>query len=245
MLRKAVEPLLLKSIQTPLEQSFAQYLNIPPAEFQRHLASQDPVARDFWQQIQLGHMFDRTFKPAAGFSFFEIVRSSGLWSFTALAFPESLLEESSVCNCRRITDSDVRQFWDRPIEFHIDAQFFYDEKLSINFWTPLVPCGLLAPGLKVIPIGVHETRTYLEYNPDGYDPGPKDFARMHKFRCSKLEPFLLQKHGFLSQQWAPQFEVGDILAFTNFTLHATHFTDTMTEPRISVEVRVDLPDVQL
>jgi hypothetical protein len=50
----------------------------------------------------------------------------------------------------------------------------------------------------------------------------------------------LGKHGLLKYVWAPQFEKGDILAFTNFTMHATHCLPTMTLPRASVEVRVNL-----
>jgi hypothetical protein len=243
MLRNAADPQLLDKIQQSLVDLFSQYADIPSSEFERHLASEDPVERDFWEQIKLSHLFDRTFKPFAGYSYFDIIRESGLWDFAGQAFPETELIESAVCNCRRMTETHLPQFCDQPISFHVDSQFFYDEKLSINFWTPLVACGVTAPGLKVVLIGVQETKDYLEYNANGYEPGPDDIARMNKFRCHKMSMDSLEANGLLESIWAPEFNKGDVLAFTNFTMHATHYSRTMTQPRTSVEVRVDLPSV--
>jgi hypothetical protein len=115
--------------------------------------------------------------------------------------------------------------------------------LSINFWTPLVACGVDAPGLKVIPLGVAKTKSYLEYNSDGHQLQAGDFAYMAKFRCSKMELAALEEHDLIKRVWAPEFNAGDVLAFTNFTMHATHHTKTMSNPRTSVEVRIDLPGV--
>jgi hypothetical protein len=241
MLRKAVDSRLLGKIQESVNALFAQYANVPAAEFDQHLASDDPLERDFWEQVKLSHVFDRTFKPFSGYSYFDIVRSSGLWDFAGQAFPETDLTESGVCNCRRVTEGELHKFWDQPIEFHVDSQFFYDHQLSINFWTPLNACGLNAPGIKVILLGVRETRDYLEYNEAGYEPRPKDIGRMHKFRCNKMHLDQLEINDRLKYVWAPEFNQGDVLAFTNFTMHATHRTSSMMEPRTSVEVRIDFP----
>jgi hypothetical protein len=51
----------------------------------------------------------------------------------------------------------------------------------------------------------------------------------------------LHEHELSKYLWAPEFEKGDILAFTNFTTHATHYLPEMTQPRSSVEVRISLP----
>src|SRR5262249_21137923 len=158
---------------------------------------------------------------------------------------EADLAESDVANCRRIADGELHQLWDKPVEFHIDAAVFYDDRLSINFWTPLVACGSDAPGLQVVPIGVAETRAYLEHDPIGYPPQWGDFALMHKFRCAKMALPTLDANGLLGRVWAPEFQPGDVLAFTNFTMHSTHYAPTMTRPRLSVEVRVDLPGYDL
>jgi hypothetical protein len=245
MLRNAVDRRILDRIERSLSDLFERYADVPASEFEHHLASSDPEERDFWEQIKRSHVFDRTFKSAAGISYFDIIRNSGLSDFAACAFPESEITESAVCNCRRIADSELHQLWDKPIEFHIDAQVFYDDRLSINFWTPLVPCGVDAPGLKVIMLGVDETKAYLEYSVAGYVPGPNDIALMHKFRCRKMELPELEKNDLLKHVWAPEFNLGDVLAFTNFTMHATHYTQLMSRPRASVEVRIDLSGYSL
>jgi hypothetical protein len=244
MLRNAADLKLLDEIEALLSKLFGQYDCLPADEFEKHLRSEDPIERDFWQQIKRSHIFDRTFREFAGFSYFNIIRSVNLWNLAQKAFPETELTESIVCNCRRVNVADLHRFWDQPISFHVDSQFFYDEKLSINFWTPLVPCGVNAPGLKLILIGVQDTKDYLEYNNVGYEPAPGDIARMHKFRCDKMDLDALQRNGLLKYMWAPAFNKGDVLAFTNFTMHATHFTSKMSLPRTSIEVRVDLPSVQ-
>jgi hypothetical protein len=245
MLRNAVDRRILARIERSLSDLFEKYAGVTASEFDRHLASSDPVERDLWEQIKRSHVFDRTFKTAAGISYFDIVRNSGLSDFAARAFPESEVTESAVCNCRRIADSELHQLWDKPIEFHVDAQVFYDDRLSINFWTPLVPCGVNAPGLNVVTLGVDETRAYLEHNAAGYVPGPNDIALMHKFRCRKMELPELEQNDLLKHIWAPKFNLGDVLAFTNFTMHATHYDAMMSRPRTSVEVRIDLPGYRL
>jgi hypothetical protein len=240
MLRGAGDPVLLARVRQSLVELFTKYSTTPQSEIERGLKSSDPLERDYWEQIKLSHIFDRTFKRLAGYSYYEIVRQSGLWKFLARAFPEAELTESPSCNCRRVSVGERREFWDSPVEFHVDAQVFYDHKLSINFWTPLNECGATAPGLEVVLLGVQDTKAYLEHNPAGYEPRPGDFGHMKNFRCAKMQLPVLQEHGLGSKRWAPEFDVGDILAFTNFTMHATHSTASMTEPRMSVEIRVDL-----
>jgi len=245
MLRKAADKETLLEIKAALDALFNDYAATPAGEFERHLESNDPGERDLWEQIKRSHIFDRTFKLATGRSYYEIIRKSGLWALAEQAFPESAVAESQVCNCRRVSDADIRPLFDRPIEFHIDAQVFYDHCLSVNFWTPLDPCGVDAPGLEVIPLGVDETRKYLEHKQMGYSRRPADIGLMHHFRCAKLEAAPLAESGLVSRVWVPEFEVGDVLAFTNFTMHATHHTAAMSQPRVSVEVRVDLPGYRL
>jgi hypothetical protein len=241
MLRGAVDPALLRDVKHKLELLYAKYNDLPDAEFAQHLASVDPVERDHWEQINRSHVFDRTFQKFAGYSFFDIVDRSGLRDFVAQAFPKATVARSKECTSRRITDNQLHKTWDRPIEFHVDAQVFYDDRLSINFWTPLDPCGVTAPGLQVILLGVEQTKKYLEHNPDGYAPRAEDIGIMHHFRCAKMYLPALRRNGLDRQFWAPEFALGDVLALTNFTMHATHYEPSMKTPRTSVEVRLDLP----
>jgi hypothetical protein len=140
---------------------------------------------------------------------------------------------------------DAPQMWDRPIGFHVDAQFFNDDRLGINFWTPLVACGVEAPGMVVIPMSVADSRKYLEHDRSGHDAVEGDIALMHHFRCCKMASDVMTANRLSERSWAPEFALGDVLAFTNFTIHATHCTPAMTQPRSSLEIRVDLPGYAL
>ena len=234
MLRGAADPQLLESIDRKLDELFDQLDNLSDEQ----LASDDPRIREY---IKRSFVPDPTFKSVAHMSYFDIIRSSGLWDFTARAFPEANITESVAASSRRVTAGELQSFYDRPLELHVDAQFFYTDKFSINFWTPLSACGTDAPGLTVMLKGVQETKDYLEFNEAGYEPRSGDIAHMRKFRCGKMRMEALQEHELLSYKWSPTFEKGDILAFTNFTMHATHYLPSMTQPRTSIEVRVDLP----
>lgn len=240
MLRNAVDVRILSRLRESLTLLFCEYA-APPSG----CSPQRVLVEDDWDQIKRSHVFDHTFKRITSTSYFDIIRGSGLWDLAAEAFPESAIIESGVANSRRIVDGDLHDFWDKPIEFHIDAQVFYDDRLSINFWTPLDSCGVDAPGLQIILLGVEETKSYLEYNPAGYDPTPNDIALMHKFRCRKMEMDAIDRHGLSAHICKPEFQVGDVLAFTNFTMHATHYEPAMRNPRLSVEVRIDLPGYRL
>jgi len=241
MLRGAADPELLDEIHRQLDRFFAEYGKIQSSDFERNMASDDPNERDFWQQLKLGHVYDRTFKPFSGISYFDVIRSNGLWDLVARAFHESPLTESATTNCRRMTMDDLPRFYDRPLEFHVDAQIFGVHQLSINFWTPLMACGVHAPGVKIIQLGVQETKEYLEFNEAGHEPAEGDQWHMSKFRCHKMTLPVLQANGLLERVQLPSFDKGDILAFTNFTMHGSHFVPSMTEPRTSIEIRVDLP----
>ncbi len=90
-------------------------------------------------------------------------------------------------------------------------------------------------------LGVDQTKEYLEFNPSGYDPEPEDIDNMRYFHCRKEQLAELKANDLSDLVWTPTFEKGDVLAFTNFTMHATHLLPGMTKPRTSVEVRVSLP----
>jgi hypothetical protein len=242
MLRKAADPYLLDQIRQKIDGLFAHYATAPWVEHEAHPASSDPVNYDdFWSQLKRSHIFDRAFRQFSGLSYFDIIRDNGLWDLAASAFHECQVTESADCNCRRTTIGDLKMFFDAPIDFHVDAQYHFIHQLSINFWTPLTACGKNSPGIKVVLLGEQETKDYLEFDEAGYAPEPGDIDNMRHFRCNKMRLDKLQEHELAKYLWAPEFEKGDILAFTNFTMHATHYLPEMTQPRTSVEVRISLP----
>jgi Phytanoyl-CoA dioxygenase (PhyH) len=241
MLRGAIKQKLLERILRSLEKICEHYSNVPESEFEERLKSQDIKERTFWQQIQLGHVTRHDFKKFAGYSYFEALKQSGLWKLTEKAWPEMKVRESSACHSRRMKPlSNQQNLWDVPVDFHVDAQFHQDHKFTINFWTPLTPCGQTSPGLQVILLGMDATKKYLEYNPEGYPPEPGDALYMNKFRTKKMQSTILKENGLLNYLWAPSFNVGDVLVFNNYAMHASYITPSMTEARTSVELRLDL-----
>jgi hypothetical protein len=196
---------------------------------------------DFWRQIKRSHIYERDFRKFDGPSYVDIIRENGLWDLAVRAFPECTVTEEENCVCRRVTVGDLKMFFQAPIDFHVDAQYHFIHQLSINFWTPLTACGKDAPSIRVVLLGVQETKDYVEFDEAGHEPEPGDIAHMRHFRCNKMRFDKLQEHELAKYLWAPEFEKGDILAFTNFTMHATHYLPAMTQPRTSVEVRISLP----
>lgn len=87
-----------------------------------------------------------------------------------------------------------------------------------------------------MPPGVEETRDYLEYSSAGYKSREGEFASMSHFRHGKLDFEKMRKArlNFV----APHMNPGDALAFTNFTIHATHVDKGMNGPRTSIECRL-------
>jgi hypothetical protein len=98
----------------------------------------------------------------------------------------------------------------------------------LNCWIPLDPgAGRDAPGLQVVrdpcapkfPLQRPEQPENLVYDPIAIDP-----ARVADTYGDRL--------------MAPQFEVGDVLVFTEHVIHRTYVTPQMTRPRLNFEFRV-------
>jgi len=241
LFRRVLNRGALERYRASLDDIFAPYAQWSASDFDARVKGADPDERGFFEQLKISHVFDRDFRRIAGYSYFDLIKTSGLWTVAQRAFPAYRMSEASDANCRRIGGAAARQLWDRPLAFHVDAQFHQPARLSINFWAPLDACGLDAPGLRVIPLQVSAAKRYLEHNPAGYARLPTDINHMHHFRSAKLAEPVLKAHGLLEHVWAPVFEPGDVLAFTNFTMHATHYGEHMTRPRTSLEVRVEWP----
>lgn len=88
--------------------------------------------------------------------------------------------------------------------------------LYFTAWMPLVPCGDDAPGLSVV-LGSDEP--VLQRKP------------LLGWR------FYIRSTYGRGALWSPVMEPGDILLFTNRTIHGSHVTRHMTKPRYSIEMR--------
>ena len=241
VLRGAIEPANLDKIYKVLDLIYAETERLPAAERQRLAGSHDT------EQIRRGHVYDPEFSDRSGFSYFDPMKESGLWSLLSKSFPESILSPSITAGSRRVRPDWEHQFrtWERVTAeaagFHVDAQYHYHHMLNVNIWTPLHDCGVCAPSLSVALASPAETARYLDYSPEGYEPRKGDTALMHHFRTERMQPHLIQQAGYAIN--SPVLRKGDVLILTNFTMHGTFMTSAMTQPRTSVELRIDLPGV--
>lgn len=114
-----------------------------------------------------------------------------------------------------------------PVPFHQDASFMGNPGLIINSWIPLNEAGLKAPGIQVV-----LRPESLVYNQSIFETKhPTTYNEIDISQSSALS-------GITSEQlWAPIIAPGDVLFFSHLTIHRTYQTDTMSLPRISLEIR--------
>lgn len=121
-----------------------------------------------------------------------------------------------------------------PVPFHQDGSFLGANPLFLNFWTPLTPCGKDRPGLELVTVPMDRL-----IPPAGeFDGG--DTGAYHDIDLSQAFIEKLFDRKFF---WHPEMALGDVLIFSQMTLHRTHLTPEMTKQRISVELRCANPDL--
>ncbi|MEQ9358472.1 hypothetical protein [Coleofasciculus chthonoplastes] len=85
----------------------------------------------------------------------------------------------------------------------------------ITCWIPLTDCGRDRPGLQFI---------------------RRNLDQLLHYDC--LNEVKLRQRFAPDEFWSPEMTLGDVLIFLNGTLHKTYVTETMTQDRMSVELRV-------
>lgn len=117
---------------------------------------------------------------------------------------------------------------DRPellIPAHQDG--FFDHQppwRHINCWFPLVPCGIDAPGLEVLPAGLNTMLSPTQ-------PGK---AAVAKYGFTECEDYV-RDHPELC--WHPALNPGDVLIMNEYAIHRSYGTETMTRTRYNMELR--------
>jgi len=132
---------------------------------------------------------------------------------------EPSLSENSYIR-RLVPGADIQ-----ALPFHQDQSVLGAPLL--NIWVPLDPCGTTAPGLEVV---VTNNRQLLDVSGDPSDVIPVERVRLK-------EQAVLAAYGSRSL-WHPALRPGDALVFAGTTIHRSYVTSAMTEPRMSVELRL-------
>ena len=114
-----------------------------------------------------------------------------------------------------------------PIPFHQDAYFLgLGVGTVVNFWIPLIDCGIDAPGLELVP-------KRLEHVFKISGPEPEE----NPYDSVAIPEAVIQSHLGTTDTLCPVLKLGDAIAFLSTTLHRTFVTPGMTRPRISIEMR--------
>ena len=111
------------------------------------------------------------------------------------------------------------------VPFHQDLNAF--GLMLANVWTPLVDCGVDAPGLEVVARRTREivpTMTASNYYPE----------------LEIAESVVLEKFG-AEALWSPAMTRGDVLVIVGTTIHRTYWTPGMSRRRTSLELRFGPP----
>ncbi len=217
LVRKLIDPSLLLEINDRAKNSYlireAQYLN----------RSNDD---HFSQQFEFGHIPLSDLNEPNGENilskFFIHSKIPGLYSSI---FSKKINILSGYSLVRRQVCNDKLNF--EPTPFHQDCSFLPFNSLIINSWVPLTTCGVDSPGLQLI---VKPLNAFIK---------PEDFNNptATPYQNIELSADFIKSNFDGEKIWTPEICVGDVLFFSNFTVHRTYMTKDMRKNRISLEIR--------
>lgn len=183
---------------------------------------------------QFGHIhaFDLDRPGAAPFSLLrEVVQATALAKLLAQYFGGECAFIVNHCHPRRQKAGNLRA----GVPYHQDAVFMGDRFMALNCWVPLVACGENAPGLEVVLDGARQVIL---------PPHLRDAAKSAYEQIALPEPWVRERYGE-ARIWHPAMQPGDVLIFSNFTIHRTWHVPAMTRDRISLELRCAAPSQAL
>lgn len=133
--------------------------------------------------------------------------------------------------CNFISMSPTTGRAQRRIPMHTDGIIQGTEAASVTFWSPLHECGVNAPGLCVIPAGRTRVLHYLRKRFPGKQlPGwssTTEWANTGAFDQASLE----REFG---PAFVPAMQPGDVMAFSNWTIHGSYVTEAMRARRSAI-----------
>lgn len=123
----------------------------------------------------------------------------------------------------------------RGLQLHTDGIIQGTEQLVVSMWAPLHACGVEAPGLSVVKAPKEAVLDYLrQMFPGKRLPGWRsdtEWDSTEAFRRNVVE----SRFGPI---WSPEMAPGDVLLFTNWTIHGSNVTPEMTRARSAAIYRL-------
>lgn len=120
------------------------------------------------------------------------------------------------------------------VPLHTDGIIQGTREYVLCFWAPLHPCGKDAPGLSVIPASRARVTRYLQSKfHDRQIPGWHSTEAWNSYGA--FEPAALRD---LGDPFSPEMQPGDVMAFTNWTIHGSNITPSMSKLRSAAILRL-------
>lgn len=120
------------------------------------------------------------------------------------------------------------------ISLHTDGLIQGSDRTVLVFWAPLHECGIEAPGLALVRAGRDDVLGHLrQHFPDRAIPGWHSSTEWNDSPAFRLET-IRERFGEPS---TPVLQPGDVIAFTNWTIHGSHVTPQMTGKRSAAVIR--------
>lgn len=128
------------------------------------------------------------------------------------------------------------------IAMHTDGIVLGTAEASISLWSPLHPCGVDAPGLSLIPASRQAVTDYLRAKFPGKElPG---WSSMTEWNSTGAFDEASLSAAF-APAWSPALEAGDVIVFTNWTLHGSQVRPEMKAKRSAIVQRWCSPSWRL
>ena len=123
------------------------------------------------------------------------------------------------------------------IPMHTDGSHYNDMLYGLTIWIPLDPCGREAPGLQILTANHHEVRRFVDFDPSR--PAPEaPYLNFHKYRPDAFHADRIHRQFGSSRIVTPECVPGDVIIFSNWTLHATYHHDGMQRSRSVIQARL-------
>jgi hypothetical protein len=198
-------------------------------------------------KIKFYHVFNRQFIELGLSDFYQHLFSEGHYQLLKELFGPFEYMVHSATGSRRIDSVDAagsEAQWAAPLAPHLDA-FFHLFEFTVNFWVPLQPCGVDAPGLGMVRANLEEVVSFT-----GYDGNPAACGGDTLWNFANFDPRMEAInsnapgaveyfHSTLADRIVtPSYALGDAVMLSNWTLHFTHATPGMpVARRENVELR--------
>lgn len=121
------------------------------------------------------------------------------------------------------------------ILFHTDGiiQGHFDPVLCL--WAPLHPCGRDAPGLSVVPANRDRVLRWLRHHFPN-KPLPGWYSETEWNQTDAFNPAAFERE--FGPAFSPEMTPGDVMVFTNWTIHASYALPHMTRQRAAAVLRL-------